>query len=149
MNEELGISNLLDAELEKLGFYKPQSGKHDFHSEMMKLVYDVSKEVFSRISGTVSGYHDFNSLLGLIKTLRIELFWAEEIFHSIENMLVVSRTHFLPEQEGFRRCNNHIFELKITAVDFHKRLIYQELENDDLPEKLKIVKKELSKIFYD
>ncbi len=149
MSEQLDISKLLDEELKKIGYYYYPTTKHDHHKERMKLVATISDEIFSRVRGRRSGIIIFKGLLGLLNTLEIEPFWADEIFNLIQNKLTFEQEGFPPEQEGYRRCENLIFEVKLTAIDYYKRLIYQEFKEEDLPKKLKKVKINLSEVFTD
>lgn len=143
MNKETDIRKLLDKEIKKASHYFFPPEEQDNGLNKMKLVKTIVEEVNSRIKGKLSGFFVFHALLGLLDELSIEPIWANQIFTKIYSRLKSYQNKSQLDEEDADDYKIIIFELKLTAVSYFKKQIHRELKDNDLPKKLKLVKKTL------
>jgi hypothetical protein len=144
MSKEPDISKLLDEEIKKASHYFFPPEEQDDVLEKMNLVEAIAEEVSSRIKGKRGAFFVFNGLLGLLAELSIEPHWANQIFNKIYSRLKSEQRKLKSDEEQFDGYKGLLFELKLTAVSYFKKQIHRELKDDDLPKKLKLIKKTIA-----
>ncbi len=146
MSKELDISKLLDEEIKKASNYFFPPEEQDSVLDKVKLVKAIADEVNSRIRGKHGASIVFSGLLGLFDELSVEPFWANQIFYKIHSKLKSEQRKSKPEEELFDGYKGLLFELRLMAVSYIKKQIHIESKDDDLPKKLKLIRKTLAGI---
>ncbi|MDQ3635751.1 MAG: hypothetical protein M3405_14760 [Acidobacteriota bacterium] len=146
MDNEIDIAKLLD-EID-------EEAKHNFPVDEVKqnfklilIAEEITEIIFLKMKGKLSAFFILERLSTLLSKLDLPFEIENVVFDDIETKLKIEQRKFSKNEIDFRRYSSLLFELKLFSVSYFKNKIYQNLMDCDLPQKLKLVKKELSNIF--
>lgn len=137
--EEINVDKLFDDVGNETRLFIPIDEK-EFNFKIAKLSKKIADNVLSKIKGKDDALLVFDKLLVLVDKLNFSPIAANLLFNRLKRSLSKEQMKFSEENEEFDNYKNLLIELESAAKSYFKYIIYDELRDFDLPEKLKWVK---------